>query len=92
MNAVDKHGRIWFTAFKGATAREAQLLGLSLRVSWTEFSIQWHSDWLSQQDKLKKCRKCARFVKSPCNDAEGFHTEGPWDYSCEGIFYPERYQ
>ncbi len=42
-------------------------------------------------DAYEPCRKCGRKVKSPCHDAEGYHTEGPWDFSCEGIFYPHRF-
>lgn len=32
------------------------------------------------------CSKCNRHVPSPCDDAEGFHTGGPWDGSCREFF------
>ena len=28
------------------------------------------------------CRTCGRKVRSPCHDAVGYHTEGPWDFLC----------
>lgn len=34
------------------------------------------------------CAACGRRVKAPCNDAAGYHSEGPWDGSCEGVFNP----
>lgn len=43
-------------------------------------------------DAYEPCRKCNRKVKSPCHDAEGYHTSGPWDFSCEGFFYPHRFE
>lgn len=52
---------------------------------------QDHIGWEDVYDlQFEPCRKCGRCVKAPCNDAEGYHTEGPWDYSCQYIFYPER--
>lgn len=36
--------------------------------------------------KLPKCKACGRHVKHPCDDAEGYHMNGPWDFSCREWF------
>ena len=53
-----------------------------------EIRDRWHE---IHAPETTKCRACGRWVKHPCHDAEGYYTEGPWDYSCEGVFEPNRY-
>lgn len=35
------------------------------------------------------CDKCGRHVLSPCDNGEGYHESGPWDFACRDYFYPE---
>lgn len=41
---------------------------------------------LLTQNGVGPCTQCGRHVSSPCDTAEGFHQEGPWDSSCREFF------
>ncbi len=87
MRIRDKHGRTWFVCNR----YKLHLLGLC--IEQTEGTIYgiivgWDARWLSRQKKLKQCQKCKRFVPSPCNSADGYHAEGPWDFLCHDFFNP----
>lgn len=38
------------------------------------------------------CLICKRCVKHPCNNVENYMESGPWDYNCEALIWPERFE
>lgn len=38
------------------------------------------------------CLICKRRVKNPCNTIENYMESGPWDYNCEALIWPERFE